>query len=160
MKHNRWIKIGVVVFLMVWCLGIERCQINENDAMLTAVELGAYNVGYYVGKSRTEADDLAIANAYKLAREGRLPPEQVGQSMAALKLDNPQLAGSVLILLKNMGAAFTADGGLVSVSGIPIDYWDRAADGYVAGYALGKLGQKGGIGPTTDSAVKRFMPSK
>jgi hypothetical protein len=110
--------------------------------MLTAIELAGYNLGYYVGKSKTTSDDTAIADAYQLARTGQLSPAQIAEAYSRLKIDNPQLAGSLYIVLKNMGAGFDAGGGLVDLSGIPVEYWDTAAVGYEAGYGVGKINQK------------------
>ena len=129
----------------------------EEEAMLTAIELGGYNLGYYVCKSKTDADDIAIADAYKLARTGTLSPQEVAEAFAKLKIENPQLAGSLQIILINMGATIDpTTGALISLSGIPVEYWDRAARGYVAGYAFGKVGQKS----IRVSAVKAVMPKK
>jgi hypothetical protein len=138
--------LALIIALFTGCSGL---QVNNDQAMLTAVELAAYNAGYYVGKSKTTDDDTAIATAYQLARTGQLSPAEVATALARLKIDNPQLAGSLLIVLKNMGASFGADGGLVSLSGIPVEYWDRARDGYVAGYEMGKVGQKSRARPKT-----------
>jgi hypothetical protein len=133
------LSVFLAIALLAGCTGL---QVNNDQAMLTAIELAAYNAGYYVGKSKTTDDDTAIATAYQLARTGQLSPAEVATALAKLKIDNPQLAGSLLIVLKNMGASFGADGGLVGLSGIPVEYWDRAKDGYVMGYEMGKAGQK------------------
>lgn len=128
----------------------------QEAAILTAIELGGYNAGYYVGKSKTEADDIAVADFFAIAQNGTLTPAQMTEAFEKFKIDNPQLSGSLWIILKRMGGTFTADGGLVSLSGIPVAYWDTIGEGYVAGYAMGKLGQKG-IKP---SAVKAKLPKK
>lgn len=147
----------VVAVIGIFAFGLTGCKMGDiasNAGLLTTIELGGYNAGYYVGKSKTDADDTAIANAYKLAREGKLSPEEIAKSLAQLKLENPQLSGSLMIVLKNMGAGFGADGGLVDVTGIPVDYWDAAAAGYVVGYEMGKAGQKA----ARVSAVKKYLP--
>ena len=144
----------VMVGLLAGCAG---GQVNQDAAILTAIQLGGYNLGYYVGQSRTTADDQAIADAYALARTGTLTPEQMAAAFAKFKIDNPQLAGSLFIILSNMGATIDSTGGLVSLSGIPVAYWDKAAEGYVAGFEMGKLNQKA-IGAV--SAVKATMPKK
>lgn len=136
---KRLFAVLMVVGLLAGCkLG----DIAENNGMLTAIELGGFNLGFYVGKSKTTDDDKAIADAYQLARTGNLSPEQLAEAFNKLKLDNPQLAGSLYIILKNMGAGFDAGGGLVDLSGIPVEYWDAAAAGYESGYAIGKVNQK------------------
>jgi hypothetical protein len=61
--------------------------------------------------------------------------------------------------MQNMGATINADGGLVSLSGIPVAYWDKAAEGYVAGFEMGKMNQKG-LALKQPSAVKAKMPKK
>ncbi len=133
------IAILMVVGLLVGCkLG----DIAENNGMLTAIELAAYNAGFYVGKSKTPDDDKAVADAYQLARTGQLSPAQVAEAFKVMKLDNPQLAGSLYIVLKNMGAGFDVGGNLVDISSIPVAYWDSAAAGYEMGYTTGKTNQK------------------
>ena len=143
----------VVVGMLAGCAG---GQVNQDAAILTAIQLGGYNLGYYVGQSKTVADDQAIADAYALARTGTLTPAQMAAAFAKFKIENPQLAGSLFIILSNMGATIDSTGGLVSLSGIPVAYWDKAAEGYVAGFEMGKLNQKA-IGV---SAVKAKMPKK
>jgi hypothetical protein len=153
----------MVVGLLAGCAGGSG-QVNEGTAILTAIELGGYNLGYYVGKSKTDSDDIAIADAYALARTGTLNPAQVAEAFLKFKVENPQLAGSLMIILKNMGADFALDGGLISLSGIPTAYWDRAAAGYASGYEFGRLDKKsvGQKSLTLDkvSAVKAKMPKK
>ena len=144
----------VMVGMLAGCAG---GQVNQDAAILTAIQLGGYNLGYYVGQSRTTADDQAIADAYTLARTGTLTPEQMAAAFAKFKIDNPQLAGSLFIILSNMGATVNSTGGLVSLSGIPVAYWDKAAEGYVAGFEMGKLNQKA---VSKVSAVKAKMPKK
>jgi hypothetical protein len=147
-------------FLMIagFLTGCSGLQLNSDVATLTAIQLGGYNLGYYVGQSKTTADDQAIADAYALARTGTLTPAQMAAAFAKFKLDNAQLAGSLFIIMQNMGATINAEGGLVSLSGIPVVYWDKAAEGYVAGYEMGKLNQKA-VGSKV-SAVKAKMPKK
>ena len=144
----------IVVGMLAGCNGM---QVNQDVAILTAIQLGGYNLGYYVGQSKTVADDQAIADAYALARTGTLTPAQMAAAFAKFKIENPQLAGSLFIILSNMGATIDNTGGLVSLSGIPVAYWDKAAEGYVAGFEMGKLNQKA-IGAV--SAVKAKMPKK
>jgi len=147
------------LFILIMAASLLGCaggQVSQDAALLTAIELGGYNLGYYVGKSKTTADDTAIADAYALARTGTLTPAQLAEAFSKFKIENAQLAGSLLIILRNMGATFAADGGLVSLSGIPVEYWDRAAAGYASGYEFGKIGQK----DIRVSAVKAKMPRK
>jgi len=147
------------LFILIMAASLLGCtggQVSQDAALLTAIELGGYNLGYYVGKSKTTADDVAIADAYALARTGTLTPAQLAEAFSKFKIENAQLAGSLLIILRNMGATFAADGGLVSLSGIPVEYWDRAAAGYASGYEFGKIGQK----DIRVSAVKAKMPRK
>jgi hypothetical protein len=144
----------VMASLLAGCAG---GQVNQDTAILTAIQLGGYNLGYYVGQSKTTADDQAIADAYALARTGTLTPAQMAAAFAKFKIENPQLAGSLFIILTNMGATINSDGGLVSLSGIPVMYWDKAAEGYVAGFEMGKLNQKA---VSKVSAVKAKMPKK
>jgi hypothetical protein len=152
---RRTIIMLAMAALLTGCTGM---TVNQDAAILTAIQLGGYNLGYYVGQSKSTADDQAIADAYTLARTGTLTPEQMAAAFAKFKLDNPQLAGSLFIIMQNMGATINADGGLVSLSGIPVAYWDKAAEGYVAGYEMGKLNQKA-VGSKV-SAVKAKMPKK
>ena len=57
-----------------------------------------------------------------------------------------------------MGAVVDVNtGGLVSLSGIPAKYWDRAAKGYTMGFEMGQLNQKA-LGKV--SAVKAKLPKK
>jgi hypothetical protein len=133
----------ILVFMVIGLLA--SCKIGDvvqNNGMITAIELGGYNLGFYVGKSKTPDDDKAIADAYQIARTGQLTPEQMAEAFSKLKLDNPQLAGSLYIVVKNMGGTFDTGGNLISLSGIPVEYWDAAATGYEAGYSMGKVNQK------------------
>ena len=135
-------KLIVILMVVGLLAGCKMGDVVQNNGMLTAIELGGYNLGFYVGKSKTPDDDRAIADAYQLARTGQLTPAQVAEAFSKLKLDNPQLAGSLYIVVKNMGGTFDAGGNLVSLSGIPVEYWDAAATGYEAGYSMGKVNQK------------------
>lgn len=147
----------LVSFGLMGCAGSNWNIPAGNTALLTSIELGGYNLGYYVGKSKTDADDIAIADAYKLARTGTLSPAEVAAAFAKFKIENAQLAGSLMIILTNMGATVDpATGSLIGLDKIPVEYWDRAAQGYVMGYEFGKAGQKS-IKP---SAVKAVMPKK
>lgn len=149
----------LVSFVLAGCAGSSLNIPAGNTAILTAIELGGYNLGYYVGKSKTDADDIAIADAYKLARTGTLSPQEVAAAFAKLKIENSQLAGSLGIVLKNMGGTFDpTTGALVSLSNVPVEYWDKAAEGYVLGYEFGKIGQKGA--KKAVSAVAAVMPKK
>jgi hypothetical protein len=112
----------------------------------------------YVRKSKTELDDIAIADAYKLARTGKLSPAETVAAFEKLKLDQPELAGGLMIVLKRMGATIAPDGGLVSLSGIPVRYWDTAAEGYCTGYDLAGVGKKDLV--KKESAVKPLIPKK
>lgn len=154
---KRIIALLAMVGMMAGCAG--GGNINQDAAILTAIQLGGYNLGYYVGQSKSTADDQAIADAYAIARTGTLTPEQMAAAFAKFKIENPQLAGSLFIILQNMGATVSADGGLVSLSGIPVAYWDKAAEGYVAGFEMGKMNQKG-LTLKKPSAVKAKIPKK
>ena len=149
-------RLSIIMVMIASVLGCAGGQISQDAALLTAIELGGYNLGYYVGKSKTDADDIAIADAYALARTGTLTPAQLAEAFSKFKIENAQLAGSLLIILRNMGATFDAGGGLISLSGVPVEYWDRAAAGYASGYEFGKIGQKD-VGV---SAVKAKMPKR
>ena len=151
---KRFLALLAIAALLTGCAGM---TVNQDAAILTAIQLGGYNLGYYVGNSKTTADDQAIADAYALARTGTLTPEQMAAAFAKFKIDNPQLAGSLFIILTNMGATLSADGGLVSLSGVPAAYWDKAAEGYVAGFEMGKINQKG-LKLQKPSSVKAKMP--
>ena len=145
-------------FIISGCAGSNWNIPAGNAAIKLGIKAAAYEGGFYVGKSKTTADDEAIALAYKAAREGTLPVADVAKALADLKLTNPQLTGLLLLTLSEMGAIFDANGGLVSLSGIPVEYWDAAAEGYALGFEIGKAGQKD-IKPSV-SAVKKFMPKK
>ena len=154
---KRLLMFILIIGFMTGCSGMKLGGSDaQNTALLTAIELGGYNLGYYVGKSKTMDDDQAIADAYALARTGTLSPAQVASAFAKFKIENPQLAGSLLIILRNMGATFATDGGLVTLSGIPVEYWDRAAAGYAAGYEFGLVGKKA----NAVSAIVAKMPKK
>jgi hypothetical protein len=150
---KRIIALLVMVGLLTGCSGM---QLNQDVAVQTAIQLAGYNLGFYVGQKHPEYD-AKIAMAYDLARTGTLTPEQLAQAFAEFKLQDPQLAGSLFIIVQNMGATVDANGGLVSLSGIPAAYWDKAAAGYVSGFEMGKLNQKA-VGQV--SAVKAKIPKK
>jgi hypothetical protein len=129
--------------------------INQDVAIQTAIQLAAYNLGFYVADKHPEYDPL-IADAYTLARTGTMTPEQMAAALANLKLQNPQLTGSLMIVLSSMGASITQDGGIVGLSGIPVAYWDAAAKGYTMGFEMAQANKKA----ITVSAVKAKMPKK
>lgn len=133
-------KIMGLLLAMALLTGCSGLQIGQNDATLLAIELAAYNAGFYIGSKGI--DDTALQTAYEFARTGQLSPAEVAEAMSKLKIQNAQLAGSLMIVLSSMGATTNTDGGLVSLSGIPVEYWDRAAQGYVAGYAMGQVNKK------------------
>jgi hypothetical protein len=55
-----------------------------------------------------------------------------------------------------MGAAVTPEGGLVGLSGVPVAYWDAAAQGYKMGFEMAQANKKDII----VSAIKAKMPKK
>jgi len=134
------VAIMLSLFLIAGCASTPGSV--QEAGISAAIELAGYNLGYYVGKSKSPDDDRAIADAYTLARTGNLPPAELAAAFSKFKIENAQLAGSLQIVLKRMGASFTPDGTLESLSGIPKIYWDTAAEGYISGYEFGKLGQK------------------
>lgn len=142
----------MVVGLLAGC---GKMQVNQDAAIQTAIQLAAYNLGYYVADKHPEYDPM-IADAYTLARTGTMTPEQMAAALANLKLQNPQLTGSLIIVLSSMGASITPEGGIVGLSGIPVAYWDAAAQGYTMGFEMGMVNKKA-IGV---SAVKAKMPKK
>lgn len=141
-----------IAALVTGCSGL---NINNDTAILTAIELAGYNAGYYVGSKKPELD-AQISIAYDLARKGTLTPAQMAEAFSALKISDPQLAGSLMIVLTNMGATVDAGGGILSLSAIPAAYWDRAAQGYTMGFEMGKANTKS-VAP---SAVKALLPAK
>jgi hypothetical protein len=156
MKKTALILVALA-FLLTGCAGSNWNIPAGNSAMGIGVKVAAYEAGLYVGKSKTTADDDAIALAYKAAREGTLDVATVAKALADLKINDPRLSGIVLIVLSEMGATFDpATGGLVSLSGIPVEYWDKAAEGYALGWEIGKAGQKS----IAKSAVLKYMPKK
>ena len=145
----------VVVGLLAGCGAGGGQIINQDQAIQTAIQLAAYNLGFYVADKHPDYDPL-IADAYTLARTGTMTPEQMATALAKLKLQNPQLTGSLLIVLSSMGASVTQDGDILGISGIPTAYWDAAAQGYTMGFAMGMTNKKAlGV-----SAVKAKMPKK
>jgi hypothetical protein len=154
-----------ISMILILLMGLAGCsgtgfQITNEQAMLTAIELGGYNLGYFVGASKSPADDQAIADAYALARTGTLNPEQVAFAFVTLKAQNPQLTGSLMIILTNMGAGFGPDNNLISLSGIPVAYWDRAAQGYTMGYQMGLTNKKAPVKPSAVKAKIPYVPAK
>jgi hypothetical protein len=150
--------ITLLSFALAGCSGMKWNLPGEDTAILTSIEMGGYAVGLLVGKSKTENDDAAIAAAYKLAKEGKLDPATLQKALAVLKLDDAELAGATTILLKRMGAGFDPEtGNLLSLTGIPIAYWDAAAEGYALGWSIGVLKKKG---PAKKSAVVALLPTK
>lgn len=113
-------------------------QIQNPQMANVAVELAGFNLGYWIGKDRPEAD-APIREAYLVARTGQLPPETVAQAISELQVSDPLLAGNCMIMLKAMGAGFAPSGQLASISNIPPEVWDAAKTGYVQGFAVGKL---------------------
>jgi hypothetical protein len=142
----------MIVGMLAGCSGL---QVNQDVAIQTAIQLAAYNLGYYVADKHPEYDPM-IADAYTLARTGTMTPQQMAAALANLKLQNPQLTGSLIIVLSSMGASITPEGGIVGLSGIPAAYWDAAAKGYTMGFEMGMANKKA-IGV---SAVKAKMPKK
>ena len=132
------IALFALVTLIAGCAGN---QINNDQAMQTTIKLAAFNVGFYVGKSKTVADDQAILAAYDLAITGQLSPAAINQGLVALKIDNPQLAGSAMILLTSMGGTIT-NGQVIDMVGIPPAAWTAAKDSYVMGQQMGLADQK------------------
>ena len=147
---KRIIAFSLMVGMLAGCSGM---QVNQDVAILTAIELAGYNAGYYVGSKKPELD-AKISMAYDLARTGTLSPAQMATAFAELKISDPQLAGSLMIVLTNMGATLDAGGGIASLSAIPAAYWDRAAQGYTMGFEMGKVNKKG----VSVSDVKAKLP--
>lgn len=135
---KRLVMVAIVLMVIVGCNSTPN-QPKVNPTV--AVELAAFNVGYFVGKDKP-AMDAQLRNAYLFARDGRLPAEAVAQGLAELKLSDPLLAGNALIVLKAMGANFAVDGQLSSLSNIPPELWDAAKAGYIQGFAIGQVAKK------------------
>jgi hypothetical protein len=158
---KKLIALTLFGLLLSGCAGSNWNIPAGNTAMSIGIKVAAYEAGLYVGKSKTTADDEAIALAYKAAREGTLDPVVVAKMLTDLKINDPRLSGILLIALSEMGATFdTNTGGLISLSGIPVEYWDKAAEGYALGYELGKAGQKAIAASPVKSAVIKYMPKK
>lgn len=160
---NKMKKLCAVLFCVTLLVSTFGCAGSNwnipagNQAILTAIEMGGYGVGVFVKKSKTPSDDAAIAAAYKLAREGVVDVTQVQKALDDLKLNDEELAGATAILLKRMGAVFDENTGtLMSLSNIPVEYWDAAAEGYVLGYGIAKTKTKA----MGESAVKPLLPKK
>jgi hypothetical protein len=148
-------KLLVCLMVVGLLAGCGKMQVNQDAAIQTAIQLAAYNLGYYVADKHPEYDPM-IADAYTLARTGTMTPEQMAAALANLKLQNPQLTGSLVIVLSSMGASITPEGGIVGLSGIPVAYWDAAAQGYTMGFEMGMANKKAlGV-----SAVKAKMPKR
>jgi len=148
-------KLAVCLMVVGLLVGCGKMQVNQDVAIQTAIQLAAYNLGYYVADKQPGYDQI-IADAYTLARTGTMTPEQMATALANLKLQNPQLTGSLVIVLSSMGAAITPEGGVVGLSGIPVAYWDAAAQGYTMGFEMGQANKKAlGV-----SAVKAKMPKR
>ena len=109
---------------------------NQQQLATVGVQLVAFNLGAFVAEKKPAAD-IPIRDAYLLARNGTLPPEQVATAMSELKMTDPLLAGNCLIVLKAMGASFTPAGQLSGLGGITPETWDAARDGYLQGFAIG-----------------------
>lgn len=106
----------------------------------TLVKLTGFNLGFIVGKSKSVLDDQMIQNSYDLARTGQLSPDAVNQAIAAVKTDNPILAGNLIIILTAMGGI--AQGGLVvNLGAIAPELWDAAHAGFITGQAMGIAAQ-------------------
>lgn len=147
---------AIILVMITFLAGCSGLQLNNDTAILTAIELAGYNAGYYVATKQPSLD-AQISMAYDLAKTGTLTPAQMAQAFADLKIKDPQLAGSLMIVLTNMGATVDMNGGIVALSGIPIAYWDRAARGYTMGFEMGKVNTKD---INNVSAVKAKLPKK
>jgi hypothetical protein len=150
--EKKLIGLVLVAFLFAGCSGL---QITNEQAMDTAIRLSAYNLGYYVGDRHPEYDAI-IANAYTVARTGTMTPAQMAEALATLKLQNPQLTGSLMIVLSSMGATVDAGGGVVGLSGIPVAYWDAAADGYAMGYEMAQANKRA----VNQSAIVQYIMTR
>lgn len=139
MKRKNMMLLAIVVLLPM-IFGVSKCQITSDQGVEAAVRLSAYNLGYYVGKSKTTSDDQAIKDAYILAREGRLDPATVTSALVKLKMDNPQLAGNAVIVLGMMGASIQ-NGAVTSLVDIRPELWNAARDAYATGQLLGSSEQ-------------------
>jgi hypothetical protein len=156
-KHIILISI-MSFFLSLFIGGCAGLKPIEEAAILSIIRVGGYDFGYYIGKSKTDLDDIAIADAYKLARTGSLSPQELSEAFAKFKIENPLLAGNLMLILQSMGAIFDEAGTLVSLSKIPVIYWDTAAEGYVLGYEFGLIGKKDVVKKV--SAVKALILKK
>ena len=128
--------LSAILISSIALLGCAGQQVNNPQMAHVAVELAGFNLGYWIGKDRPEADK-PIREAYLVARTGQLPPETVAQALSELKISDPLLAGNCLIMLRAMGAGFSPAGQLSSISNISPEVWDAAKTGYVQGVAIG-----------------------
>lgn len=126
---------AAVVLILSGCSGL---QLKLGDKLpLLGIKQAGLTLGYFVGKSKTDADDIAIKDAYLLIRTGSLPPEAVSEAIVRLKIDNALIAASCFNALEAMGAVVSG-GKIVDLAGIPAEAWAAAEASYTQGIEIGR----------------------
>jgi hypothetical protein len=133
------ILLTLFVFLFAGCAGQ---SINKQQAELLGIKMAAFNLGFYVGKSKTDTDDKAIRDGYELAKTGQFSPQSMNDAMLLLKGQNPQVAANCMFALEAMGAMMTADKSIIDLSKIPPEAWTAAEQSYTMGYTAGLAEKK------------------
>ena len=123
--------ILIIMMLMAGCAGME---IPESQSVIYGIETAAVVVGYYAAQQPDV--DMALRNIYDLSTKGKLTPEGVNAILLRLDRTNPLellLIRRVLRLAELIGAT-VIEGQLVDVAGIPPEFVNAVARGYVEGY--------------------------
>jgi hypothetical protein len=146
-------KLSIIMILMTFLIGgcssfnTNLTPEQQQQLLIIPIKVGALNLGVYVGKTKTVADDMAVQDGYLMLRKGQLPIEDLNKALLNLHLDNPVIAANCLILLESMGAVMGPSVGslnksILDVSKITPEMWNAAELYYKQGFLIGQSQQK------------------
>jgi hypothetical protein len=127
-------KTKLIVLAMLFLAFTFACEENDNQAVIYGIETAAVAVGYYAAQSPDV--DMALRNVYDLSTQGKLTPEGVNAILSRLDRSEPfemLLIRRILRLAELVGAQ-VVEGNIVDVAGIPPEFVNAIARGYVEGY--------------------------
>lgn len=148
MYKNDLVLIAVMLaFIAVLLTGVTGCKfaltnVGNDELSLLGIKMAAFNLGHYIGKSKTDNDDFAVKEAYAAIKTGQFSNVALFEALQRLKLENGVLAANCTFALQAMGAAFNPSGGLIDASGIPEAAWLAAEGAYTQGLELGRSERK------------------
>jgi len=133
----------LIAVIGIFAMGVVGCKfaltnVGNDQLSLFGIKQTAMTLGMFVGKSKTEADNVAIEQAYNLAVTGKLSEVEITKALQGLKVDDEYLMLTCVNALAAMGATIGPKGEVIDLSAISPAAWEAAKGSYLAGLMIGK----------------------